>query len=151
MARASVDTSVVIEYVDEEGECHEQAEAVFSAILSGRLEAVMPRPVLAETYYVAARVYRELGVEGPEATAAKLVEWLYRLSTVTVAAPSLDLVLETVRVKLRYGLALTDCYVIAASKIYSCPALFRKPEAETLRNIGQLRRDYKIIFLEDYK
>mgnify|MGYP001773102485 CR=1 FL=1 len=151
MARVSVDTSVIVEYIDEEGEFHEQAEAVFSAILSGRLEAVVPHPVLAETYYVAARLYQELGVDGAEATAAELVEWLYRLPTVTVVGADLDLALEAGKVKLRYGLALTDCYVIAASKVYGCTALFKKPEAEMLRSIEQLRRDYRIVFLAEYK
>ena len=79
MARAAIDTSVVIEYIDLRGELHEQAEAVFSAALAGRLEIFIPHAVLAETFYVATKIYRTLGVEGAEAVASKLVEWLYRL------------------------------------------------------------------------
>ncbi len=42
-----LDTSVVIEYVDESGEYHEQARAVFNAILQGGLKAMMPHTILA--------------------------------------------------------------------------------------------------------
>ena len=151
MARASIDTSVIIKYIDEEGEYHEQAKAVFSAILSGKLEAIIPHPILVETYYVATRIYQKLEIEEPETTATKLVEWLYRLPTVIIADTNLNLALEAGRIKLHYKLALTDCYILATSKIYNCTALFRKLETEMLKNIKQLKRNYKIIFLEDYK
>ena len=150
LARISVDTSVIIEYIDRKGELHEQAEAVFSAILAGKLEAVIPHPTLAETYYVASRIYQELGVEDPEVTATKLVEWLYRLPTVTIAGMSLDLALEAGRIKLYYKLALTDCYVLAASRIYDCTALFKKPEKEILENLEEIKKNYRVIFLKDY-
>ena len=104
-----------------------------------------------ETYYVATRIYQKLGIEEPETTATKLVEWLYRLPTVMIAGTNLNLALEAGRIKLHYKLALTDCYILAASKIYNCTALFRKLETEMLKNIKQLKRNYKIIFLEDYK
>lgn len=151
LARASIDTSVIIEYIDEEGECHEQAEAVFSAILAGKIEAIIPHSILVETYYVTARIYQKLGVRNPKATATKLIEWLYRLPTVTIADTSLNLALEVGKIKLRYKLAITDCYVLATSKIYNCTALFKKPEKEMLKNINQLKKNYKITFLKDYR
>lgn len=151
MARVGLDTSVIVEYIDEEGEYHEHAEAVFSAIISGRLEALIPHPILAETFYVAARLYRELGAGEPEATASKLVKWLYRLPQVKVIGTSLELALEAGKVKLRYKLALTDCYLIAACKIHGCTALFKRPEAEMLKSVEQLKKDYRVVFLEEYK
>jgi len=151
LASVGLDTSVIIEYIDEEGEYHEHAEAVFSAIMSGKLEALIPHPILAETFYVAARMYRELGAGEPEVTASKLVEWLYRLPQVKVIGTSLELALEAGKVKLRYKLALTDCYVIAACKIHGCTALFKKPEAEMRESIQQLKKDYRVVFLEEYK
>jgi len=150
LTKASVDTSVIIEYIDEKGECHEQAKVIFSAFLAGKLEAIIPSPILAEVYYVASRIYQKLGVKDPETIAMKLVEWLYRLPTVIIADTSLDLALEVGKIKLRYKLALTDCYVLAISKIYNCTALFKKPEKEMLENIEQLKENYRIVFLKDY-
>jgi len=37
-----LDASVIIEYIDRMGEYHEQAEAVFDAILLGKLKAIIP-------------------------------------------------------------------------------------------------------------
>jgi len=82
--KAAIDTSVVIEYVDPKGDLHEQAQAVFSAMLNGKLEGGFPHPILAETYHAAAKLYRKLRVENPRAVASKLVEWLYRLPTAVV-------------------------------------------------------------------
>ena len=150
MARVALDTSVVVEYVDERGELHEQAEAVFEAIIAGRLEAVVPHPVLAETYYVAARIYEALGLEGAEERAAELVEWLYRLPTVAVRGVDLELALETGAAKLKYGMALTDCFVLAAAGVYGGKALFKKREREMLERAEELEREYPVVFLEDY-
>lgn len=72
MARVVLDTGVIIEYVDLKGSLHEQARAVFDAVVSGRLEALIPHPVLAETFYVAVRIYSSLGVRDPLARAARL-------------------------------------------------------------------------------
>jgi len=150
LARVALDTSVVIEYVDKAGLYHEQATLVFSAALSGRLELVVPHPVLAETYYVAARVYEKLGLRDPEGRAARLVGWLYRLPSARVVGADLRLALEAGAAKLRYGLALTDCYVLAAAKVYRCRPLFRKREREMEGIEEELKRHYGVLFLEDY-
>jgi len=150
-ARAVLDTGVIIEYVDESGEYHEQAEAVFNAVLRGRVEAVIPHPILAETYYVAARVYRALGLSEPGVRACRLVEWLYRLSSPTIRGEDLETALEAGRAKMRYGLALTDCYVLATAKVHRCRAVFRKREREMLKVVAELEREYPVIFLEDYR
>jgi predicted nucleic acid-binding protein len=67
---------------------------------------------------VAARLYRQLGVEDPVERADRLVEWLSRLPVVTVACTDAALAQQAGRIKLDYKLALTDCYVIAAAKIF---------------------------------
>lgn len=146
-----MDTSVIIEYVDLKGEFHEQAEAVFSALLNGKLENILPHPILAETYYVAAKLYHKLKMENPQFVASKLIEWLYRLPTTIIPSENINLAIETGKAKLNHGLALTDCYVLAASKIYNCKALFKKPEREMMKNIDALKKEYQILFLEDYK
>ncbi|MCE4613129.1 MAG: PIN domain-containing protein [Desulfurococcales archaeon] len=152
MTRVVLDTGVVVEYIDLKGALHEQAWIVMESVKAGRLEAVIPHPVLSETFYVAARIYSKLGARDPEERALKLIEWLYRLPTVSIVGETLDLALEAGRAKLKYGLALTDCYVLASSKLYNARALFRKREREmgAGKVLRSLTRDYEIVFLEDY-
>ena len=145
-----MDTSVIIEYIDLKGELHEQAETVFSTLLTGKLGSIIPHPILAETHYVATRLYQKLQIEDPQVVASRLIEWLYRLPATIMPSRDIDLAIETGRAKLNHGLALTDCYVLAASKIYGCKALFKKPETEMSRNLDELRKEYQLLFLQDY-
>jgi len=146
-----MDTGVIIEYIDLKGEFHEQAHAVFHALLMGKLENILLHPILAETYYVATKLYRKLKLENPQLLASKLIEWLYRLPTTIIPSENTNLAIETGKAKLNHGLALTVCYVLAISKIYNCKALFKKPEREMIKNMDILKKEYQIIFLEDYK
>lgn len=151
MARVAIDTSVIIEYIDKRGDLHEQAEMIFSALSTSKLEVITPHPILAETYCVATKLYQKLRIENPQVVASKLIEWLYRLPTTIIPSEDLSLALETGKAKLNHGLALTDCYVLAASRIHGCKALFKKPEREMLENIETLKGEYQLLFLEDYK
>lgn len=151
LSKVAIDTSVIIEYIDLQGELHEQAKTVFSTLLTSKLEGILLHPILAETYYVATKLYRKLQVENPESIASKLIEWLYRLPATRIIGGDVELAIETGKAKLNYGLALTDCYVLAASKIYDCKALFKRPEKEMLKNIDALKKEYQLLFLEDYK
>lgn len=151
MPRIALDTSVIIEYIDKNAQFQEQASAVFASLLSDEIEAIIPIPILSETFYVSAKIYEKMGVSEPEETSEDLVEWLFRLPTVTVPAASKDLAIEAGRAKLRYCLSLTDCYILAASQVYKCKALFKKPESEMIPKIGHLKQAYSIVFLEDYR
>jgi len=151
LTKICLDTSVIIEYIDELGDYHQFAKALFTVILKGKLKALIPHVILAETYYVASRIYEKLGLESPDLKAKKLVEWLYRLPTTNIAGEDLTLVIETGKIKLKYRLALTDCYVLATSKIYNCKAIFKKREKEMRNKIEELERNFNIIFLEDYR
>jgi len=130
LAKVVMDTSVIIEYIDLKGEFHEQAQTVFSAILTSKLENILPHPILAETYYVATKLYHKLQIENPQDVASKLIEWIYRLPATIIPSEDANLAIEAGKAKLNYGLALTDCYVLAASKIYSCKALFKNPKVK---------------------
>ncbi|MCD6348123.1 MAG: PIN domain-containing protein [Candidatus Korarchaeota archaeon] len=147
--RTVVDTGVIVEYIDRKGELHKQASLLFSTMNAGKVEVDIPHPVLTETYYVSARLYRSLGLSDFLERAAKLVKWLYSHPMVRTVE-GLDLALKAGEIKMRYGLALTDCYVLATSEMYGCPAVFRKVEREMLPRIEELKGEFRVIFLEDY-
>jgi predicted nucleic acid-binding protein len=147
----AVDTSVIIEYIDKAAEFHNQANAVFSAIINNEVKAIIPHQILAETYYVSAKIYQKLGIRKPQSLSAELVEWLFRLPSVSIPAENRDLAIEAGAAKYNFCIALTDCYVLGAAKIYNAKALFKKPEAEMLTKIGELKKTYQLVFLSDYK
>ena len=60
---------------------------------------------------------------------------------------SLELDIEAAKVKLEYGIATGDCYILALSKLKNCKAVFRKRENEMP---GRIEEDFDVIFLEDY-
>lgn len=151
MSYVCLDTGPVVEYVDLAGVFHSQAEAIIRRVLAGKLIAIIPHPVLAETYYVSSRIYEKLGLDKPEARAEKLVEWLYHSPNFTIAEPSDILAKIAGQVKRDFGLALTDAYVIAASKAKGGKAVFRTRETEMKKNLARLSKNYELVFLEDYR
>ena len=78
------------------------------------------------------------------------MEWLYRLSTVAIKVADLSLAIEASKVKLKYDIALTDCYVLALAKIFKGKAVFRKREKEMQSKLPNIEKEYPIISLEDY-
>ena len=87
----------------------------------------------------------------PEERAGMLVEWLHMLSTPTIRGGDAETVLEAGMAKLKYGIALTDCYVLASARVHGGKAVFRKREEEMLSVIKEIKKEYPVIFLEDYK
>ena len=80
----------------------------------------------------------------------KLIEWLYRSPNMEIVSGTLDLALESGRIKRDFGLGLTDSYVIAAAKPHKGKALFKKRETEMSKQISSLGKEYPLVFLEDY-
>jgi len=148
--RAVLDTGVIIEYIDNKGPFHEPALVLFDTIMEGKVEVHIPNPVLAEAFYVSYNLYRSLRMPKPAVRARLLVEWLYRLASHSNLDNGVNLALETSRTMQKYKLALTDCYVLALSKIAGARPIFRRREQEMLKHLKDLEREYRPLFLEDY-
>ena len=59
-----------------------------------------------------------------------------------------DLAIRAGELKKRLGIALTDCYVIAAAETVEATPLFRRIEKEMKPVLTELRR-YNVTFLEE--
>jgi len=139
-----VDTGVFVDYVDRRAPYHEAARAILDSL--GELEIVLPSITLTEVCYVCARIFKAAGMERAFERSVEFVKWLHDHPAVRVVN-NLNLSIETARLKLKYNIALADCYVLALSKIEGCKAVFRKREKEMP---GEIENDFDIIFLEDY-
>lgn len=144
MSKAVVDTGVFVEYIDRKAPYHEAAKAIINSL--GQLEIVLPSITLTEICYVSARILMAAGVENALEKSVEFVEWLYSHPAVSVV-DNLTLNIEAAKLKLQYGIALADCYVLALSKLEKCKAVFRKREKEMPKEIEE---DFDVMFLEDY-
>jgi len=144
VSKAVVDTGVFVDYVDRKAPYHEAAKAIIDSL--GQLELILPSITLTEICYVCARIFRAAGVKKAFEKSVEFVEWLYSHPAVRVV-DSFALGIEAAKLKLHYGIALADCYVLALSKLEGCKAVFRKREGEMPEEI---ENDFDVIFLEDY-
>jgi len=53
-------------------------------------------------------------------------------------------------IKLKYGLALSSCYLLAVAKLYNVPALFQHIEREMESIVAELRREVSVLFLSEF-
>jgi predicted nucleic acid-binding protein len=157
----ALDTSVLIEFIDESGDFHSQANAVVDRVTNGQLTAVLPHPTFAELYYVSCRIYEKVAEEhnrrneeSPESRAGDLIRWLYKSPNIIVPENTIELAIEAGNIKKEFRLALPDSYVMAAAKLNQCQALFKGRETEMKRGdkLARLKTDHKIglVFLEDF-
>ena len=145
-----LDTSVIIEYIDLKGESHRSAEIIFENLNQGKLTGLIAHPTLAETYYVAQRIYAELGYKNVKKRTTSLIKWLFSHPSLKVITDTVNLVTLVGELKLKLRLALTDCYVLAISKIHNAKAVFKKRERKMKNIIKELEKNFELIFLEDF-
>ena len=75
------------------------------------------------------------------------------MPNVSVPESNLELALEAGTIKAKFGLALTDSYVLATAKLNGWKAVFKSPEQEMKKGerLKKLQKDqFDLIFLEDY-
>ena len=118
-SRVSIDTGVLIEFIDESGDFHRQAEIVVNSVNSGKLVGLIAHPVFAELYYVSDKLYENLAggnirnEDTPAAKSERLIRWLFGSPNFLMPDNSPELALEAGGMKRKYALALTDSYVLA--------------------------------------
>lgn len=145
-----MDSGVIAEYVNVSGRLNAQASAIFNSLNEGKLSAIVAPPSLSEAFYVLARLYTICGVKEPEKKASSFCEYIYYHPSIEVADASLPLMLEAGKIKHTFKLALTDCFVLALSKLRKCRAVFRHREKEMEKILEDLDREFQLVFLEDY-
>ena len=150
MSLVVLDTGVIAESVNVGGELNKQATIIFDAINSGSLTAFVNPITISELRYVLWRMYDRLAVKNAEKVSRDFCEYIYYHPGIRVLEMSLELLLEAGSIKHRYALAISDCFVLAASKLNRCRAVFRHKEHEIEPILKYLVKEFDVIFLEDY-
>ena len=155
LTKVAMDTSVIIEYVDIRGEFHACMHAAssnhFFSTLNGQARKHTPASDLGRNILRSSKVIPEAPNRKPTTHSFKSHRMAIQTSNNDNSQRRHKLAIEAGNAKLNYGLASTDCYVLAASKIYNGKALFKKPEREMWKTIDILKKEYQLLFLRDYK
>ena len=144
--RLSLDTSVLVEYIVRSAPYRDKVAELLEKAAKGDLTLYVSSPVLSETLYIASRIYEAAGEENPNERALEYIYWLKE--RVKVVEANEDLAIRAGELKKRLGIALTDCYVIAAAQTVEATPLFRRIEREMEPVLTELRR-YNVTFLEE--
>lgn len=150
LSLVALDTGVIAESVNINGEFYKQAATVFDAIKSGSMTALLSPVTISELHYVLWRIYDKLAMKNAEKVSGEFCEYIYYHPSIRIVETSLGLLLEAGSIKHRYSLALSDCFVLAVSKLNKCKAVFRHKEDEMEPALKDLNREFDILFLGDY-
>lgn len=150
LSLVALDTGVIAESVNINGEFYRQATVIFDAIKSGSLTALISPITISESHYVLWRIYNKLAMKNAEKVSRNFCEYIYYHPNIRIIEMSLELLLQAGSIKHRYALALSDCFVLAVSKLNRCKAVFRHKEDEMGSVWGDLGREFDLLFLEDY-
>jgi predicted nucleic acid-binding protein len=150
MSLVVLDTGVIAESVNIGGEFNKQAGIIFDALNSRSLTALINPITISELHYVLWRIYEKLAVKHPEKVSRDFCEYIYYHPNIIMLQLSLEMLLEVGSIKHRYSLALADCFVLAASKLNRCRAVFRHKEDEIKQSMKELVKEFDIVFLEDF-
>ncbi|MEM1509183.1 MAG: PIN domain-containing protein [Thermofilaceae archaeon] len=147
-SRYVVDTSVIVERILSSSPFKERVEVLFDDARRGGVSLYVTLLTLSEVLYIASKIYALAGVEDPNREAVLLTLWL--TSRARIVQPTEDTALRAGELKKTLGLALVDCYAIAAAEQLRCKALFLKPEKEMWRK-KELIKQLPIEFLAKNK
>ena len=141
---AVVDTGVLAEYINESSINHEKVKV----LLEGDNTLYITPITLSEVVYVSYRIYKASGLDNANLYAIDFVNWL--LSEFEVIEINREIIIKAGEIKKRYGIALSDCYVVASADYLKVKALFKK-EKEILQAMDKLRNEFNdlIIFIDE--
>lgn len=146
MERLVLDTSVIVEYIILRSMYREKVARLFDSAGMGRLKLYISPITLSELLYVASRVYELAGLSNPNEEALNYIEWIKRRSRVIDINE--DLVYRAGELKKLLGIALADCYVIAAAESVKGIPLFKSIEKEMEPVRAKLKK-LGVKFLDD--
>ena len=134
-----LDTSVIVEYIDEESPYRDKIENLFRRIATGKIRAYITTTTLSEVLYVATRIYQEASSPNPNEDALNFVKWLIKYPGVKIVNVDFRISLLAGELRKRMKISLIDCYVIATAKVLNARPLFLRLEREMKKYVDTLK------------
>ena len=124
----SLDTSVLIEYIVKSAPYRSKVVELLEKSEAGEFELYLSPIILAETLYIASRIYEMAGEENPNESALNYVTWVRKRCNVVDIDDLISM--RAGELKKALHLALPDCYVIATAEKVDAIPLFKRTEKE---------------------
>ncbi len=121
---------------------------MFDRAARGEITLYTTSLVVAELLYVASRLYRAMNIQEPNQRVHEYIVWLQHYVGLKVLSIDSKLALEIGELKKKLKIALTDCSIIACSRLTNAIPLFRRIEKEMIPVLNELRR-LGVVFLEE--
>lgn len=138
MKKLVLDASVIVERIIESAPHRDKVTKLFEKALAGEVDLYATPIALSEVLYVASRVYEAAGLSDPNGEALNYALWVNgRTKTIELDE---NLAFRAGELKKRLGIALPDCYVIAAAEKVKATPLFREIETEMSSILPELKR-----------
>lgn len=141
-----LDSSIIIEYLDEESPYKNKIEQLYNNILQRKIEAYIPITTLSEIVYISTKIYQEAGFINPNENTIKFINWLLNYPNIKIAKNTIEISLLAGEIRKIAKISLIDCYVIATAKNIQAIPLFLKIEKEMEPCIDLLMK-YNVQFL----
>jgi len=146
--KLAIDTSVWIESLCPSFAFYEKARALVDAVDKGHVFALVTPLTATEVFYISYRVYQELGLSGRDALkkSGELFDYMLSHPYILVHTDT-SVMREAALVKIKYGIALSDSYLLALSHTQKALPVFCKVEKEMKEVLKSLRQEFNVGFL----
>ncbi len=143
-----IDTSILIEYLNKDSPYDRIIRKLYEYTVNGVVKLYSPSIVLSETYYIASRIYRALGLTEPNRRAYEYIVWLTSYLGLNVEPIDHDLAMMIGELKKTLHISIVDCSVIALAMKLDAIPLFLKIEKEMKTGINMLRK-YNVVYIDE--
>ncbi len=148
LERLVLDTSVLIEYIIANSPYRELIKKWFRESIEDRIKLYVNTLTLAETLYVASRIYRATGLDIDRANSEAVRFIAYITTRVEVIQLDEEIAVKAGELKKKLHLALPDCTVLATALKLKAKPVFKRIEKE-MKHIKEELRKLDTIFLEE--
>jgi len=141
----SLDTSVLIEYIVKSAPYRSKVVELLEKSEAGEFELYLSPIILAETLYIASRIYEMAGEENPNESALNYVTWVRKRCNVVDIDDLISM--RAGELKKALHIALPDCYVIATAEKVDAIPLFKRIEKE-MKPLSEILKKLGVKFLD---
>ena len=141
----SLDTSVLIEYIVKSAPHRSKVVELLEKSEAGEFELYLSPIILAETLYIASRIYEMAGEENPNESALNYVTWVRKRCNVVDIDDFISM--RAGELKKALHIALPDCYVIATAEKVDAIPLFKRIEKE-MKPVSEILEKLGVKFLD---
>lgn len=144
----TIDTSVIIEYLDEESPYKDKLRDFFNLLIERKLIGYIPATTVSEVLYSATKIYSIANSVNPNKDSEDFVDWLLHLPGVKLVNINTEISILAGNIRKHAKISLIDCFVLATAKVLKSKPLFLKLEKE-MKEYLDILKEYDATFISE--